>query len=114
MPWCKLHISIADFNIQSLLDAYSKEQLSKYDEIEILDEDFANIPTSLSMIQYLADSSLAKISVTTKGTTRKSRFWEELAFVHNLTVTFTGNNPVRNGGFKTFKQFNGTFLIENG
>jgi hypothetical protein len=109
MPWCKLHISIADFNIQSLLDAYSKEQLSKYDEIEILDEDFAPIPTSLSMIQYLADSSLATVTAKTYGNSRSSRFWEELAFVTKLTVTFTENTR----SFRIFKKFRGTYLLSH-
>jgi hypothetical protein len=62
------------------------------------------------MIQYLADSTLANISATTKGQDRGSRFWEELAFVPKLVVEFETNTR----SFRTFKQFNGTFLLKNG
>lgn len=105
-----LIINLAEYNIQTLMDTYSVKALKEYKEIVIADEDFAPIPTSLSMIQYLADSTLAKINAKTKGTDRQSRFWEELAFVPKLTVEFESNTR----SFRTFKQFNGTFLLKNG
>ena len=110
MTYSKLIICIEDYNIQTLMDAYSIEDLKGYKEINIADKDFAPIPTSLSMIQYLADSTLANISATTKGQDRESRFWEELAFVPKLVVEFESNTR----SFRTFKQFNGTFLLKNG
>lgn len=105
-----LTITLENFNIQTLMDTYSPEDLKKYDEIIIADEDFAPIPTSLSMIQYLADSTLAKINGKTKGNHRSSRFWEELAFVPKLTVEFESKTK----SFRTFRQFHGTFFIKNG
>ena len=103
-------IKLANFNIQTLMDSYGSENLKDFSEVIIDDEDFAPIPTSLSMIQYLADSSLATISAKTKGQDRESRFWEELAFVPKLTVEFDSDTRC----FRTYKQFNGTFLLKNG